>query len=363
MVSLRGALTWVKQIMANQDVTLDEAEIRCALGWLVDVPLFIDDTRVAQLYDITIRPVFYEYQRTAIEELSRHLSGETEGISGSVEASMQSSSMLSLIAEGKLGARLEGQHEETEEEEEQARYELTQTPQRQLAQIAIQYYYEDQNQHRGSASRNYHYVENPAQEKDWQSASDPSDPRDLVILELPGIEETEGTDQVPTQLVPTAAEFEDGSIVELYQKLEKRYEKPPRYPERDKRWEDMGEYYKHIEDDHPLSDFDREGKIGDDVEVARNYYWKWFETNFNGKNATRIVEESSKDHGDIRWIDFRLPLNEDGNSLHLHIQARKEYHAGTFAYNLIKRGFKHGLILVGTVKSEPDMDVLAIYER
>ena len=36
---------------------------------------------------------------------------------------------------------------------------------------------------------------------------------------------------------------------------------------------------------------------------------------------------------------------------------------GYFAYNFIKRGFKHGLRLVGTLKSEPDMNVLAIYEK
>ena len=29
----------------------------------------------------------------------------------------------------------------------------------------------------------------------------------------------------------------------------------------------------------------------------------------------------------------------------------------------IKRGYKHGIRLVGTLKSEPDMNVLAIYER
>jgi hypothetical protein len=39
------------------------------------------------------------------------------------------------------------------------------------------------------------------------------------------------------------------------------------------------------------------------------------------------------------------------------------YDTGTFAYNFIKRGYKHGIRLVGTLKSEPDMNVLAIYEK
>jgi hypothetical protein len=75
------------------------------------------------------------------------------------------------------------------------------------------------------------------------------------------------------------------------------------------------------------------------------------------------VEAAATQHGRIHWIDYRLPLTQDGDTLHLHICPAGKYDTGVFAYNFIKRGFKHGARLVGTLKSEPDMNVLAIYEK
>ena len=46
--------------------------------------------------------------------------------------------------------------------------------------------------------------------------------------------------------------------------------------------------------------------------------------------------------------------------MHLHLGARGKYDTGVFAYNLVNRTFKHGVRLVGTLKSEPDLNVLAI---
>lgn len=76
-----------------------------------------------------------------------------------------------------------------------------------------------------------------------------------------------------------------------------------------------------------------------------------------------VVEEAAAENGRIRWIDYRVPLTEDGDTLHLHLCPSGNYDTGTFAYNFVKRGYKHGLRLVGTLKSEPDMNVLAIYDK
>ena len=75
------------------------------------------------------------------------------------------------------------------------------------------------------------------------------------------------------------------------------------------------------------------------------------------------VEQAALEHKRIRWIDYRVPLTDEGDTLHLHISPAGKYDTGVFAYNFIKRGFKHGLRLVGTLKSEPDMNVLAIYDK
>lgn len=76
-----------------------------------------------------------------------------------------------------------------------------------------------------------------------------------------------------------------------------------------------------------------------------------------------VVENAASKNGRIKWIDYRLPISHEGDTIHLHVCPNGDYDTGVFAYNLIKRGFKHGLRLVGTLKSEPDMNVLAIFEK
>jgi hypothetical protein len=43
--------------------------------------------------------------------------------------------------------------------------------------------------------------------------------------------------------------------------------------------------------------------------------------------------------------------------------AHGDYDTGVFAYNFVKRGFSHGLRLVGTLKAGTDVNVLAIFEK
>jgi hypothetical protein len=96
----------------------------------------------------------------------------------------------------------------------------------------------------------------------------------------------------------------------------------------------------------------------------RKEYWLRFQEKFSATKAMVAVEDAAKAaKGRIRWIDYRLPITDRGDTLHLHFCPAGEFDAGVFAYNLIKRGFKHGLRLVGTLKSEPDMNVLAVYDR
>jgi hypothetical protein len=68
----------------------------------------------------------------------------------------------------------------------------------------------------------------------------------------------------------------------------------------------------------------------------------------------------------LRWIDYRIPLFKNGvfkQTAHLHISGHGKYDTGTFAYNLIRRGHRHGVRMVGTLKSAPDINVLAIFEK
>jgi hypothetical protein len=49
--------------------------------------------------------------------------------------------------------------------------------------------------------------------------------------------------------------------------------------------------------------------------------------------------------------------------LHLHVVAHGDYDTGVFAYNLLRRGERYGLRIAGSLKSQPALNVLAIYEK
>ena len=143
---------------------------------------------------------------------------------------------------------------------------------------------------------------------------------------------------VETKLIPMAAEFANGTVELLHESLKgPNGDKPPRYIER--------------------------AKAGQDLSENRKQYWSWFDTNFRALSFMKVLEEASKGKGRIQWIDYRLPLTHEGDTMHLHISSAGQFDTGVFAYNLIKRGFSSGLRLVGTLKPGPDMNVLAIYEK
>ena len=57
-----------------------------------------------------------------------------------------------------------------------------------------------------------------------------------------------------------------------------------------------------------------------------------------------LTVEKAAGKGDIEWIDFNIPLGLKGDEfLHLHFVPRTKYTTDVFAYNLIRRGFNHGL--------------------
>jgi hypothetical protein len=43
--------------------------------------------------------------------------------------------------------------------------------------------------------------------------------------------------------------------------------------------------------------------------------------------------------------------------------ARGDYDTGVFAYNFIRRGERYGLRIMGSLKSQPALNVLAAYEK
>jgi len=301
------------------------------LGWLADAPLFIDTQEVASFYDAIVRPpgaakqLTYKVTKGFKAGVGAKLGLEAEADTGAILAKLSSwfpSLKAKISGEGKAVAEM---NKDTEEE---VLIESIDTPQRQLIQLAVHYLL--------NYPERLSIVKDIANETDWRKPQFiAQSPRSIVFLDFPSLEQAQGAKFCPTSLIPTAAEFEKSGIKLLYQKLRGEREFPPKY---------------------------EEPKLANDQREARKEYWNWFAKNFSARQAMIVVEEAAPGEK-IRWIDYRVPLNSEGDTVHLHINPRGNEDTGVFAYNLVKRGFKHGLRIVGTVKSEPDVNVLAIYEK
>jgi hypothetical protein len=61
-------------------------------------------------------------------------------------------------------------------------------------------------------------------------------------------------------------------------------------------------------------------------------------------------------------MDYRVTFGT-GQTLHLHVAAHGDYDTGVFAYHIIRRGERYGLRIVGSLKSQPSLNVLVRWPR
>ncbi len=310
--------------MASKPVQVDAS----SLVWLADAPLFIDAHQVAAFYDAIVKP---ERDQGTITLSTKTLTVHQEGLEVEVGAEVSAASIIKTwfpFLDAKVTAKVAGssQDQDSNEKAETIEFHPISTPQRQLVQLA------------------FHYVVNlPERVRVVRGTSDltwsdpafvTAVPRALVFLDLPS----------QTIFIPTAAELNRGNVVTFYDDLTTEFAKQgetlPQYPEPEL------------------------GQSQQDLVARRKVYWSWYRERFRATKAMQIVEKKiSNGEGRIRWIDYRVPIAADDTTLHLHVCGRELFDTGTFAYNLVKRGHKHGLRIVGTLKSEPDMNVLAIFEK
>ena len=326
-----GARVAAATVSAIQQVSGGPLLIPESVAWLADAPLFIDAARVARFYDAVALPT-NELGTTTLELSSETMAKATTGIG--VQGKLSLSGLFQLFSGlgGEAGIAAKHDREKGSSSKSGAKIELKEikTAERQLIALALHYLVNQSDRILFPTELSHEQLLNG----EWIAQI----PRALAFVSLPSQAEAEAGNGVETKLVPTAMELDGGRVVTLFDKLvAKNGERPPDYPERGK---------------------------AEDVRGQRREYWKWFDKNFSANRAMNVVEDAAgKAGGRIRWIDYRLPLNEAGDTLHLHCSPAGGFDIGTFAYNMIKRGQKHGLRLVGTLKSEPGMDVLAIYER
>jgi hypothetical protein len=314
--------------MANDDVKFPHQ-----LYWLEDAALLFDDMQIDRLYDALASP---EHRQKSLalsisKETVKELTGKATGEIGA-EVPAIAAILAPIFAFVKPSIKLtgegEGRLESTNGEVATIELETITSPQRQLKQLALFYFVNHRSQ--------TFFVDDARQPKWRETAAIAERPRPLVFLSLPGAYEAEISGAPKTKLVPTAAEFESGKVIQIYTDLQFSDEPIPDYP-------DKGDAATLLEE--------------------RKKYWVWFDRNFSATKAMLAIERAAAGNGRIRWIDYRLPVSENGDTLHLHVVANEKYDTGTLAYNFVKRGYKHGLRVIGTLKSEPDMNVLAIFER
>ena len=289
------------------------------LLWLGDAPLFIDELRVEAFYDAILRPETELVERTE----GQSLTSSVKRVGGvEIEAAVPGLTKFA-ISGSEERERQEGQSVE-------AKLRPVSNPSRHLYALALHYASAP-----GFTSRLL--LGGPGQLRDARGEPAPNwdqdvftsgSPRALAILDLPP----------GTMLMPMAFELAEGGVVPIYQELGKRLgkaakQKPPKYP-----------------------------GTGAALE-ERNNYFKWFADNFSSRIAMETLEQLVG-KAKLAWLDLRAPFGTDPVVyLHLSLAPMGQYPTGVFGYQFIRRGTKHGVRIVGTLKTEPDVNVLAVFER
>jgi hypothetical protein len=284
------------------------------LSWLADSPVFIDGQQVGAFYDAVVGPAFraVELQVTAgwAQQLEKSAAGHlSAGLSAlfpwlKADVGVDAGKAVTL-------ARQDGQTVTLQPVDSAAR---------QLVQLSLHY-----------------LVNQPARicVADQQTplpdaATIGASPRMVAFVDvLPG-----------ARLLPQGAELNDGRVVTFFSPLIEKLKR------------DGGK----LPGAYPHTTATEAGR------QQRDAYWGWFAEHWNPDKAVKVVEDVIGDGGRPRWIDYRMTFGT-GQVLHLHVVARGDYDTGVFAYNIIRRGERYGLRIVGSLKSQPSLNVLAIYEK
>lgn len=301
-----------------------------ALAWLADAPMFIDGEQVTALYNAVAKPEHETEKITlSMEKLGAFEGKGKVGVEGKVGLAKWIKTIFPFLdAEAKVS--VEGEVSGKREKKEGSEIELRpiETPQRQLVQLALHY-----------------FVNLPFRTRVVEKITDDGWLEDAFVGGLPrGLVFVEFSEETP--FVPMAVEVDQGTVQVVYKDLmdslvgPKQRKDIPVYPE--------PAYYK--------------GRL-EELMQEREKYWNFFASNFSSTLAMEAIEQKAARGGLIHWIAYRVPLGAGLPFLHLNISGHGRYDTGTFAYGLVKRGYKHGLRVVGTMKSEPAMNVLAIFER
>lgn len=295
------------------------------LQWLLDAPLFVDEALTARLFDAVVRPS-YEVQSREVGEVSetarrRLLGGEAEGA--------YDLGLSFLTGALKLRGQVSGERETTKTDATSTtRTEVrVDTAGRRLEEITLVYLtnhpdrivFVDADGSASTFSGKSLTIENLE-----TAAEEP--PRILAFVDI----------SPKTPIIPMACELEAGSAQRIYETyIEKQWKGEQDKPE------------------YPSDGADQE---------ARRAYWRALADRFSSRVGMEVIETAGAG-GKLGWIDFRMPIGAAGDAMHLHLVPGGRYYTGVFAYNMVRRGYRQGIRLVGTLKAGMDLNVLAVFDK
>lgn len=284
------------------------------LSWLADAPVFIDGQQIGAFYDAVVGHRFRAVQL----QLS---AGQTEQLERSAGGSVNAgSSALFSWLKFDIGAEARRTRSQGRQKGQSVVLEPVESPSMRLVQLTLHY----MRSQPGRICVVTRGTEVPGQEEISVS------PRMLAFVDVPP----------ETMFLPQAAELDSGRVVTFFSELtgklrQDQDSRPPVYPAT---------------------------VATDEGKRQRDAHWKWYADHWNTDEVVKAVEQVIAGGGRPRWIDYRMTF-ATGEDLNLHVEAHGDYDTGVFAYNLIRRGWRFGLRIIGSLKSQPALNVLAIYEK
>ncbi|MGP8001092.1 MAG: hypothetical protein ACLPKI_27775 [Streptosporangiaceae bacterium] len=284
------------------------------LSWLADAPVFIDGQQVGSFYDAVVGPAFRTVELQVSSSAAEQLEKSTAGHLNAGLSTLFPWLKLDAGAEARRVATL------TRQDGQSITLQPVDSAARQLVQLSL-HYLVNQPERICVVNESTRF---PGAEAIAAS------PRMIAFVDIPP----------GTRFLPQAAELNDGQVVTFFSPLIEKLKRdggtlPVAYPET---------------------------TTTDEGRRERDAYWNWFADHWNANKAVQVVEDVIGAGGRPRWIAYRVIFGS-GETVHLDVSARGDYDTGTFAYYFIRRGERHGLRIVASMKSEPALNLLAAYDK
>lgn len=147
------------------------------------------------------------------------------------------------------------------------------------------------------------------------------------------------------KLTPAAAGFGRGRVTDLSGPLAEKLRNPKENP--------------------PDNEYTEEPWSSEPARQEKDF-WRWFESNWKRAAAVSVIEDAATAAGTRpQWVSYHAMLSSSDkeSGLHLDVRGHGGYDTGMYSRDLVWRGYRYGLRIIGTLKSGPAINVLAIYER